>query len=100
MRSVIAIVLLTCLAAPVNADDLHGQVVAFQEGTIEIAVDGGHVHEGATVEITIQLPDIEDTAWVCSGKVSRIDGGHVFATVTEKSADPREGDLATIKSSH
>ena len=100
MRSAIAIILLACLAAPAAADDLHGHVVAFEEGTIEIALDGGHPHEGAAVEVYIQLPDIEDAAWVCSGKVSRIDGGHVFATVTERSADPREGDLAAIESSH
>ncbi len=100
MRHVIASVLLACLAAPAAADDLRGQVVAYQDELIEIAVEGGHPHEGAAVEVYIQLPDIEDTAWVCSGKVARIEGGRVFATVTERSSDPREGDLATIKSSH
>ena len=100
MRPFIACLLLAVFAAPAVADDAHGKVVAFTDETIEIAVDEGHPHEGAMVEVYIQLPDIEDSAWVCSGKVTRIEGGRAFATITERSADPREGDLATIKRRH
>lgn len=98
MRTTLAIFLL--VATPGLADDLHGTVVAFAEDTIEIAVQGGHPHVGAEVTIVIQLPDLEDTAWVCSGKVARVEGERVFATVTSRSADPREGDLAKIKNAH
>ncbi len=100
MRIAFAIVLLCLAAAPALARDLHGKVVAFADGTVEIAVEKGHPRVGAAVEVYIQLPDLEDTAWVCTGKVTRVEGDRVFATVTERSADPREGDLAKIESSH
>ncbi|GEM_PF-3828437 len=100
MRPIIASVLLAVFAAPAVADDAHGKVVAFTDETIEIAVDEGHPREGAAVEVYIQLPDLEDTAWVCSGKVTRIEGDRVFVTITERSSDPREGDLAAIESRH
>ena len=98
MRPLIASVLLALIALPVAAEDLHGKVVAIQDDVIQIAVDEGRPHEGAAVEVSILLPDLEDTAWVCSGKVTRIEGDRVFVTITERSSDPREGDLATIKS--
>lgn len=80
------------------AVDLRGKVAGVVGSEIRIAVEGDLLPgPGDPVTVSFEIPGLAPVR-VGSGKVSRVEGGEVLATITDATGTPALDQLVTIRS--